>query len=324
MNSQTVPEFQHRTVLLDEAVDALDIQGERADGVYVDGTFGRGGHSALILQRLGARGRLLGFDKDTQAIATAQTMQDARFEIVHDSFATMREALAARGIAQVDGVLLDLGISSPQVDDATRGFSFRLDGPLDMRMDTTRGVSAAEWLASESEQKIEKVIRDYGEERFAFQIAKAIVASRTVAPISSTRQLAEIVARTVKTREKGKDPATRTFQAIRIFINQELEELKVGLDQAFGMLAPHGRLVVISFHSLEDRIVKQFMAAKANVPQPDRRLPIRAVDLPQPEMKLLSKMKPTAAEVAGNPRARSAVMRVAQRLTTPAPRKDQP
>jgi len=321
MNSQTVPEFQHRTVLLDEAVDALDIQGERVDGVYVDGTFGRGGHSALILQRLGARGRLIGFDKDPQAIATAQTVPDARFEIVHDSFATMHAALAARGIAQVDGVLLDLGISSPQVDDAARGFSFRLDGPLDMRMDTTRGISAAEWLATETEQKIEKVIRDYGEERFAFQIAKAIVAGRTVAPISSTRQLAEIVARTVKTREKGKDPATRTFQAIRIFINQELEELKVGLDQAFGILAPHGRLVVISFHSLEDRIVKQFMAAKANVPQPDRRLPIRAVDLPKSEMKLLAKMKPPAAEVADNPRARSAVMRVAQRLA-PSPAGD--
>ncbi len=314
MSSQTVPEFQHRTVLLDEAVDALDIQGERADGVYVDGTFGRGGHSALILQRLGPRGRLIGFDKDPQAIATAQTVQDARFEIVHDSFATMHAALAARGIVQVDGVLLDLGISSPQVDDAARGFSFRLDGPLDMRMDTTRGISAAEWLAIETEQKIEKVIRDYGEERFAFQIAKAIVACRTGAPISSTRQLAAIVARAVKTREKGKDPATRTFQAIRIFINQELEELKVGLDRAFGILAPHGRLVVISFHSLEDRIVKQFMAAKANVPQPDRRLPIRAVDLPKSEMKLLAKMKPSAAEVADNPRARSAVMRVAQRL----------
>ena len=322
MTSQTVPEFQHRTVLLEEAVDALDIQGERADGVYVDGTFGRGGHSGLILQRLGARGRLIAFDKDPQAIATAQAVQDARFEIVHDSFATMREALALRGIAQVDGVLLDLGISSPQVDDAARGFSFRLDGPLDMRMDTTRGVSAAEWLATETEQKIEKVIRDYGEERFAFQIAKAIAAGRAVEPISSTRQLAQIVARVVKTREKGKDPATRTFQAIRIYINQELEELEVGLDGAFRNLAPHGRLVVISFHSLEDRIVKRFMAGKANVPQPDRRLPIRAVDLPQPEMKLLAKMKPSAAEVTANPRARSAVMRVAQRLAAQAPARD--
>jgi 16S rRNA (cytosine1402-N4)-methyltransferase len=183
-----------------------------------------------------------------------------------------------------------------------------------MRMDTTRGISAAEWLATEAEEKIEKVIRNYGEERFAFQIAKAIVARRAIEPISSTRQLAEIVAHAVKTREKGKDPATRTFQAIRIFINQELEELQIGLQEAFRHLAPNGRLVVISFHSLEDRIVKQFMASKANVPQPDRRLPIRAVDLPQPEMKLLLKRKPSEAEIAANPRSRSAVMRVAVRL----------
>jgi 16S rRNA (cytosine1402-N4)-methyltransferase len=314
MSSLGVPEWQHRTVLLDEAVAALAIDGARADGIYVDGTFGRGGHSRKILERLGTRGRLIAFDKDPQAIANAQTIADPRFDVVHDSFATLDAALAARGVTRIDGVLLDLGISSPQVDDAARGFSFRADGPLDMRMDTTRGVSAAEWLATETEQKIEKVIRDYGEERFAFQIAKAIVAGRTVAPISSTRQLAEIVAHAVKTREKGKDPATRTFQAIRIFINQELEELEIGLQGAYRHLAPHGRMVVISFHSLEDRIVKQFMASKANVPQPHRRLPIRAVDLPQPEMKLLSKNKPSAIEVADNPRARSAVMRVAERL----------
>ena len=315
MSLEAVPEFQHRTVLLDEAVDALHIDGERANGIFVDGTFGRGGHSGLIVNKLGERGRLIAFDKDPQAIATAQSkLADGRFCIVHDSFATMHEALAERGIAQVDGVLLDLGISSPQVDDATRGFSFRQDGPLDMRMDTTRGISAAEWLATETEQTIEKVIREYGEERFAFQIAKAIVAGRAVGPISSTRQLAEIVARAVKTREKGKDPATRTFQAIRIHINKELEELEIGLEGAYKLLAPHGRLVVISFHSLEDRIVKRFMASKAHVAQPDRRLPIRAVDLPQPEMKLLSKMKPSAAETAANPRARSAVMRVAERL----------
>ncbi|MGV3742284.1 MAG: 16S rRNA (cytosine(1402)-N(4))-methyltransferase RsmH [Burkholderiaceae bacterium] len=312
---KAVPELQHRTVLLDEAVDALAIDGARADGVYLDGTFGRGGHSRRILERLGARGRLIAFDKDPQAIAEAKSIADARFEVVHGSFAGMEEALASRGITQVDGVLLDLGISSPQVDDAPRGFSYRADGPLDMRMDTTRGMSAAEWLATETEHNIEKVIRDYGEERFAFQIAKAIVAGRAERPISSTRQLAEIVAHAVKTREKGKDPATRSFQAIRIFINQELEELEVGLQGAFRRLAPAGRMVVISFHSLEDRIVKRFMASKAHVPQPDRRLPIRAKDLPQPEMKLLSKMKPSAAEVSANPRARSAVMRVAQRCT---------
>ena len=315
MSEQTVPGLQHRTVLLEEAVDSLQIDGDRANGVYVDGTFGRGGHSRRILERLGPNGRLIAFDKDPQAIAVAEAVSDKRFEIVHDSFATMGQALASRGVMQVDGMLLDLGISSPQVDEAARGFSFRLDGPLDMRMDTTRGMSAAEWLATESEQTIGKVIKEYGEERFAFQIAKAIVARRAIEPISGTRQLAEIVAHAVKTREKGKDPATRTFQAIRIHINQELEELEVGLNAAFDKLAPHGRLAVISFHSLEDRIVKRFLASKAKVQQPDRRLPIRAADLPQPELKLLAKMKPTDAEIAANPRARSAIMRVAERIS---------
>jgi 16S rRNA (cytosine1402-N4)-methyltransferase len=314
MTSTTVPALQHRTVLLDEAVDALDISGPRASGIYIDGTFGRGGHSRLILSRLSDSGRLVAFDKDPQAIATAQAVADPRFAIVHDSFATMREALAPRGVAKVDGVLLDLGISSPQVDDAARGFSFRQDGPLDMRMDTTRGVSAAEWLATVPEQQLEKVIRDYGEERFAFQIAKAIAARRAVEPISGTRQLAAIVADAVKTREKGKDPATRTFQAIRIFVNQELEDLEAGLTAAYEMLAPGARLSVISFHSLEDRMVKQFLASKAKVAQPDRRLPIRAVDLPQPQLKLIAKIKPSADEVAANPRARSAVLRVAERI----------
>jgi len=317
MTLQPVPELQHRTVLLEEAVDALAIEGERADGVYLDGTFGRGGHSRAILAKLGPRARLIAFDKDPLAIATAQQIADPRFEIVHDSFATLDQALALRGIAQVDGILMDLGISSPQVDDAARGFSFRLDGPLDMRMDTTRGVSAAEWLATADVEKIAKVIRDYGEERFAFQIAKAIVARRAVEPISSTRQLAALVAQVVKTREKGKDPATRTFQAVRIFVNQELEELEVGLDKAFGHMAHHGRLVVISFHSLEDRIVKQFMASKANAPQPDRRLPIRAVDLPQAPGRLLGRTMPSDAEVAANPRARSAVMRNLERVAAP-------
>ncbi len=311
----TVPHLQHRTVLLDEAVDALNLdEGERKNGLYIDGTFGRGGHSRLILSRLNAAGRLVAFDKDPQAIATAEQVTDPRFSIVHDSFATMGSAMAARGVAQVDGILLDLGISSPQVDDAARGFSFRHDGPLDMRMDTTRGISAAEWIATATEQHLEKVIRDYGEERFAFQIAKAIVARRAVEPISGTRQLAAIVADAVKTREKGKDPATRTFQAIRIYINQELEDLEAGLNAAYALLAPGARMSIISFHSLEDRIVKQFLASKAKVAQPDRRLPIRAVDLPQPQMKLIAKIKPSDEEVAANPRARSAVLRVAERL----------
>ncbi|MDP5007617.1 MAG: 16S rRNA (cytosine(1402)-N(4))-methyltransferase RsmH [Glaciimonas sp.] len=314
MTELSVPEYVHRTVLLEEAVESLNLTGLRADGIYVDGTFGRGGHSRKILAQLGPQGRLIAFDKDLQAIATANTIGDPRFEIVHDSFATMAEALEERGIVQVDGVLLDLGISSPQVDDASRGFSFRADGPLDMRMDTTRGMSAAAWLAVADEQIIGKVVRDYGEERFSVQIAKAIVASRAIEPISTTRQLAHIVASAVKTREKGKDPATRTFQAIRIFINKELEELQIVLDQAFAHLAPHGRLVVISFHSLEDRITKQFLASKAKLSQPDRRLPIRAIDLPQPQLKLIARVMPSDAEVAANPRARSAVMRVGERL----------
>ncbi|MBI3284041.1 MAG: 16S rRNA (cytosine(1402)-N(4))-methyltransferase RsmH [Burkholderiales bacterium] len=314
MSNPQAADFTHQTVLLHEAVDALDISGARAAGVYVDGTFGRGGHSRLILERLAPAGRLIAFDKDTQAIASAAQIADPRFQIVHDSFASIGLALPACGATQVDGILMDLGISSPQVDDAARGFSFRADGPLDMRMDTTRGISAAEWLASADEEKIREVIKNYGEERFAFQIAKAIVARRQTESIAGTRQLAEIVAHAVKTREKGKDPATRTIQAIRIFINKELEDLEIGLDAAFAALAPHGRMAVISFHSLEDRIVKQFFASKVNVAQPDRRLPIRTVDLPQAQMRLISRVKPSAAEVSANPRARSAILRVAERL----------
>lgn len=314
MTTQQATEFIHQTVLLQEAVDALGITDERSNGIFIDGTFGRGGHSRLILERLGPRGRLIAFDKDTQAIACASQITDPRFQIVHDSFATVAQALQELHIEQVDGVLLDLGISSPQVDDAARGFSFRADGPLDMRMDTTRGMSAAEWLAVAEEEKIREVIKNYGEERFAFQIAKAIVARRQAEPITGTRQLAELVAHAVKTREKGKDPATRTFQAIRIFINQELEDLEVGLAAAYSVLAPHGRMSVISFHSLEDRIVKQFFAARVKVAQPDRRLPIRQADLPQPQMRLLNRLKPSDAEVQRNPRARSAILRVAERL----------
>jgi len=316
MSHAAVPEYLHRTVLLDEAVDALSMVDARSDGVFVDGTFGRGGHSRRILERLSTKGRLIAFDKDPQAVAVAQKLaqEDSRFVIVHDSFATLDVQLAALNIEKIDGVLLDLGVSSPQVDEAERGFSFRADGPLDMRMDTTRGMAASEWLATATQENLEKVIRDYGEERFAFQIAKAIVARRAVEPLVSTRDFAALVASAVKTREKGKDPATRTFQAVRIFINQELEELEAGLNQAYERLAPFGRLVVISFHSLEDRIVKRFMADKANVPQPHRRLPVRAVDLPSPLMKLLGRVKPSEEEIAANPRSRSAVMRCAMRL----------
>ncbi|ABN91758.1 16S rRNA (cytosine(1402)-N(4))-methyltransferase RsmH [Burkholderia pseudomallei] len=308
-------EFQHRTVLLDEAVDALVT---RPDGVYVDGTFGRGGHSRAVLARLGDAGRLIAFDKDPRAIETAESIEDARFEIVHDSFAAMKGALDARGVGRVSGVLLDLGVSSPQVDDPARGFSFRANGPLDMRMDPTRGESAAEWLARASVQELTEVIRDYGEERFAFQIAKAIVARRAesdrLGPLDSTGELAQIVGHVVKTREKGKDPATRTFQAIRIHVNQELADLQVVLEAALSLLEQGGRLVVISFHSLEDRIVKRFLQAHASAPAVDRRLPIRAADLPSPPLKLLGRMFPNDAEVAANPRARSAVMRIAERV----------
>jgi 16S rRNA (cytosine1402-N4)-methyltransferase len=308
-------ELRHQTVLLEEAVNALVT---RTDGIYVDGTFGRGGHSRALLARLDAAGRLIAFDKDPQAIETARSIGDGRFEIVHDSFAALSSALAARGIARVSGVLLDLGVSSPQLDDPERGFSFRADGPLDMRMDPTRGESAAEWLARATQQELTEVIRDYGEERFAVQIAKAIVARRAesdrLGPLVSTGELAEIVAHAVKTREKGKDPATRTFQAIRIHVNQELAELQVVLEAALSLLEQGGRLVVISFHSLEDRIVKRFMQTHAKAPAVDRRLPIRAADLPSPPLKIIERVFAGAAEVEANPRARSAVMRVAERV----------
>ena len=307
--------LQHRTVLLDEAVNALVW---RLDGVYVDGTFGRGGHSRAVLRRLSERGSLIGFDKDPEAISAAESIGDARFTIVHRSFAGLRDELAQRGIGRVSGVLLDLGVSSPQVDDPSRGFSFRFDGPLDMRMDTTQGESAAQWLAHASVQELTEVIRNYGEERFAFQIAKAIVARRAeserLGPLVGTRELAEIVAHVVKTREKGQSPATRTFQAIRIHLNQELAELQVALSAALAILEQGGRLVVISFHSLEDRIVKRFMQSHASAAAIDRRLPIRAVDLPSPPLKVVARVFASAAEIEANPRARSAVMRVAEKV----------
>ena len=299
--------LQHTTVLLDEAVNALLGDSPAPEGLFVDGTFGRGGHSRLILQRLGAAGRLLAFDKDPAAIQEAARIEDARFAIRHQGFSQLGDLPAA----SVAGVLLDLGVSSPQIDDPGRGFSFRFDGPLDMRMDTTRGQSVADWLADAEAAQIAEVIRDYGEERFAGPIAKAIVAWRTQrGPIGSTAELADIVAGAVKTREPGQNPATRTFQALRIFINAELEELQRALEASLRVLAPGGRLVVISFHSLEDRIVKQFIAQHSKEVF-DRRAPFAA---PQPmRLKAVARIKPGAAEVAANPRARSAVMRVAER-----------
>lgn len=304
---------QHITVLLNEAVDALAV---KPDGVYVDATFGRGGHSRLILSKLGENGRLVVFDKDPQAIVVAQALanQDKRVHVVHDGFATFAAALTDLGVDKIDGALFDLGISSPQIDEAARGFSFRFDAPLDMRMDTTRGMSAAEWLAMASEQEIHEVIKNYGEERFSRQIARAIVAQREVEPIATTRQLAQLVAQNVYTRERGQDPATRTFQAIRIFINRELEEVTEVLPQVVSRLNEGGRLAVIAFHSLEDRIVKQFMKQHATHAPLPKWAAIREVDLPQPPLRLIGKaQKASATEVAANPRARSAVLRVAER-----------
>jgi 16S rRNA (cytosine1402-N4)-methyltransferase len=296
--------WQHTTVLLSEAVDALDI---KPDGTYVDATFGRGGHSRLILSKLSPQGRLIAFDKDLDAIAAAEQIQDPRFSIRHQGFTHLGELDAG----SIDGVLMDLGVSSPQIDNPARGFSFRNDGPLDMRMDTTRGQSVSEWLAEAEIQHIAEVIREYGEERFAGPIAKAIVARRQErGPMSSTTELAQLVADTVKTREPGQNPATRTFQALRIFINAELEELQQALAASLDVLAPGGRLVVISFHSLEDRIVKQFIAQHATDPY-DRRAPFAAPRVMK--LKALARIKPSAAEVAANPRARSAIMRVAER-----------
>ncbi|MDX5408882.1 MAG: 16S rRNA (cytosine(1402)-N(4))-methyltransferase RsmH [Thauera sp.] len=306
----------HVSVLLAEAVDALAI---RADGVYVDGTFGRGGHSRAILERLGPAGRLIAFDRDPAAIASGQGIGDARLTLVHSAFSALDEALGQLGVDVVDGVLLDLGVSSPQLDDAARGMSFRFDAPLDMRMDTSRGQTAADWLADATVGQITEVIRDYGEERFAHAIAKAIAAARAGGAVATTGQLAALVEKAVRTREPGQHPATRTFQALRIFINQELEELTRVLPDCVSRLRPGGRLAVISFHSLEDRIVKRFMRDASRPPVLPRRLPVRAADLPAPRLRLVGKaVRPGEVEVAANPRARSAVMRVAERTEAPA------
>ena len=305
----------HSPVLLDAAVESLKVQ---ADGVYVDCTFGRGGHSRGILARLGGRGRLIALDRDPAAIAARGGIDDGRLDLVHQSFSGLREALDARGIAAVDGILLDLGVSSPQLDDAARGFSLRADAPLDMRMDTSSGTTAAEWLAAADEQEIREVIRNYGEERFAKQIAAAVVTARAGGAVDTTRQLAGIVAKSVRTREPGQDPATRTFQALRIHVNRELAELTAVLPQCVAALAPRGRLVVISFHSLEDRIVKRFLRERSQAPRMPRRLPLRAADLPQPQLHLIGRLqRPAADEIAANPRARSAVMRIAERNRDP-------
>jgi len=298
--------WEHQTVLLHEAVEAL---GVKPQGCYVDATFGRGGHTRLILAALQSSGRVIAFDKDPQAVAVAEQLAatDPRFSIRHEGFAH----LGSLAPASVDGLLMDLGVSSPQLDDASRGFSFRRDGPLDMRMDTTRGQSVAQWLEQASVEQMTEVIRDCGEERFAGPIAKAIDRRRQQhGPLVGTAELAQVVAGAVKTREPGKDPATRTFQAFRIYINAELEELRQALEASLKVLKPKGRLVVISFHSLEDRIVKQFMAAHARQVY-DRRAPMAMPTAMR--LQLMGRVMASADEIASNPRARSAVMRVAER-----------
>ena len=301
----------HIPVLAAEAVEALAI---RPDGTYLDGTFGRGGHSRAILERLGPQGRLIALDRDPQAEPAARAIADARFSFHRMNFSGIGDLLGGQ---RVQGMLFDLGVSSPQLDDPARGFSFRADAPLDMRMDPTSGVSAAEWLAAAEEQQIVEVVRDYGEERFAKQIAAAIVAARGREPLVRTRQLADLVAKAVRTREPGQDPATRTFQALRIYLNRELEEVSLMLPAATTHLAPGGRLAVISFHSLEDRIVKRFMQSAAR-PEVPRRLPLRASEMPQAALKLVGRaVRASAEETRRNPRARSATLRVAERTAGP-------
>lgn len=314
--------MEHRAVLLEEAVAALVIDAPgRGDGTYVDATFGRGGHSREILKRLSAAGRLVAFDRDPAAIAAAKALGDPRLTVVHAPFSAFDAELDRLGVGAVQGVLADLGVSSPQLEDASRGFSFRADGPLDMRMDPSRGISAAEWLATATEQQLREAIGGYGEERFAKQVAKAIVDARAREPLVRTEQLAAVVAAAVRRREArreaGQNPATRTFQALRILVNRELEEIALMLPQAIRRLAPGGRLAVISFHSLEDRLVKRTLAACARLDLPSD-LPIRAIDLPESPLKLVGRGdRPSEAEVAANPRSRSALLRVAERTGAP-------
>ena len=316
MNDGGQAVLQHHPVMLDEVLEALQIN---AEGVYVDCTFGRGGHSRGILQRLGPRGRLIALDSDPQAVCYAQqTIQDSRFSIVHCQFATLDEVMTRFDVARVDGILMDLGVSSPQLDDAQRGFSFRYDGPLDMRIDYHSGFTAAQWLAQAPLQELVAVLVTYGEEPFAKRIAKAIVAARKQQPIVSTLQLAHIVSAVLPRSHTGKHPATKTFQAIRIYINRELEQLRAVLPQVVRRLVARGRWVVISFHSLEDRCVKQFMRMASQADYWPKRLPLRQAEIGQALLQLVGRMRrPSAAEIAANPRARSAMLRVAERTHTP-------
>lgn len=309
-------DFLHETVLLQEAVDALVTDTQ---GIYIDGTFGRGGHTRRLLSLLQPEARVLGFDKDPMAIAASEQLaaEDTRFECAHASFAELKQQIEARGWAgKINGILLDLGVSSPQLDDPARGFSFMQDGPLDMRMNNAAGQSAAEWLQSADIEEITQVLREYGEERFARRIAQAVVEQREREPLLRTRQLADLIEKSVPVREKHKHPATRAFQGIRIFINRELDDLTDVLQQAVDVLAPGGRLVVISFHSLEDRIVKQFIQRKEKGDPLPRHLPVRHQDVKRELRSVMKQVRASDAEVARNPRARSAIMRVAERVTS--------
>ncbi len=306
--------FKHTTVLLDEAVNGLNL---KSDGIYIDGTFGRGGHSRLILSQLGEQGRLYAIDRDPQAIAAAAAISDPRFSIIHGPFSALAQYMEERGLTgKIDGILLDLGVSSPQLDDAERGFSFMRDGPLDMRMDPTRGLSAAEWLLQADESDIAFVLKTFGEERFAKRIARAIVERNREQPMMRTKELADVIYAATPVKDKFKHPATRSFQAIRIWVNSELEEIEQALKGALTALAPGGRLSVISFHSLEDRIVKRFMREQSRGPQVPAGLPMTEAQLQKlggRQLKALGKMMPGEAEVAENPRARSSVLRIAER-----------
>lgn len=306
--------LNHRPVLLHEAVEALAI---RPDGIYVDGTFGRGGHSSLILQQLGVSGRLVALDRDPDAIRSAAAVigDDPRFSIEHVSFDALEEISAKLGIkGEVDGVLLDLGVSSPQLEDAQRGFSFMHNGPLDMRMNPDDDLTAADWLSDASQQQIKRVLSEYGEERYSGRIATAIVSRRQERPLMTTMQLAELIDQAVPRKEQGKHPATRTFQAIRIRINQELQQLSAVLEQALSILSPGGRLSVISFHSLEDRIVKRFLREHSRVDRLPKGVPVMASQLQQPELRLVGKaVTPSPGEIRENPRARSSRLRIAEK-----------
>ena len=302
---------QHIPVLLNEVLEALLTNSA---GIYIDGTFGRGGHSRAILKNLSATGMLLGIDKDPQAIISAEKLaaQDSRFNFYHGSFIALNKTLNSQ---QVDGILLDLGVSSPQLDNPERGFSFMHDGPLDMRMNTTCGASAADWINHAKEKEISRVIWEYGEDRFSHRIARTIIRVRAKVPITTTKQLAKIIASASPLRKKGKHPATRTFQAIRIYINRELNDLMDCLDKCLQVLKPRGRLVIISFHSLEDRIVKKFIRTQVTGDTFPRWIPITEDQLNK-NMQVISKaIKPSDQEVQTNPRARSAIMRIAEKLT---------